>query len=74
MQRLYYQFPGTWFGDCMPFGKGDTFYLFHQRDRDWYLIDNTILFSELPQGRRPKGQHHQPKTKRRLRLRPGLLR
>lgn len=32
MQRLYYQFPGTWFGDCMPFGKGDTFYLFHQRD------------------------------------------
>ena len=32
MQHLYYQFPGTWFGDCMPFGKGDTFYLFHQRD------------------------------------------
>ena len=18
--KLYYQFPGTWFGDCMPFG------------------------------------------------------
>lgn len=31
--------------------------LFHQRDRDWYLIDNTILFSELPQGRRPKGHY-----------------
>lgn len=32
MTKLYYQFPGTWFGDCMPFGKGDEFYLFHQRD------------------------------------------
>lgn len=32
MSRLYYQFPGTWFGDCMPFGKGEEFYLFHQRD------------------------------------------
>ena len=32
MNKLYYQFPGTWFGDCMPFGKGDEFYLFHQRD------------------------------------------
>lgn len=32
MQKLYYQFPGTWFGDCMPFGKGDKFYLYHQRD------------------------------------------
>ena len=32
MPRLYYQFPGTWFGDCMPFGKGDEFLLFHQRD------------------------------------------
>lgn len=30
--KLYYQFPGTWFGDCMPFGKGDDFFLFHQRD------------------------------------------
>ena len=27
--KLYYQFPGTWFGDCMPFGKGDEFFLFH---------------------------------------------
>ena len=38
MQKLYYQFPGTWFGDCMPFGKGDKFYLYHQmciRDRNW---------------------------------------
>ena len=32
MTKLYYQFPNTWFGDCMPFGKGDQFYLFHQRD------------------------------------------
>lgn len=32
MNKLYYQFPDTWFGDCMPFGKGDEFYLFHQRD------------------------------------------
>lgn len=32
MNKLYYQFPGTWFGDCMPFGKGKEFYLFHQRD------------------------------------------
>ena len=32
MQKLYYQFPGTWFGDCMPFGHGDKFYLYHQRD------------------------------------------
>ena len=32
MQKLYYQFPGTWFGDCMPFGHGDNFYLYHQRD------------------------------------------
>ena len=32
MNKLYYQFPGTWFGDCMPFGKGNTFFLFHQRD------------------------------------------
>ena len=30
--KLYYQFPGTSFGDCMPFGKGDEFFLFHQRD------------------------------------------
>lgn len=30
--KLYCQFPGTWFGDCMPFGKGDEFFLFHQRD------------------------------------------
>lgn len=32
MNRLYYQFPGTWFGDCMPFGKGNKFFLYHQRD------------------------------------------
>ena len=32
MHKLYYQPEGFWFGDCMPFGKGDEFYLFHQRD------------------------------------------
>lgn len=32
MTKLYYQFPETWFGDCMPFGKDDKFFLFHQRD------------------------------------------
>ena len=32
MPKLYYQFPGTWFGDCMPFGKGNEFFLYHQRD------------------------------------------
>lgn len=32
MHHLYYQFPGTWFGDCMPFGYDNKFYLYHQRD------------------------------------------
>lgn len=32
MNKLYYQYPGTWFGDCMPFGYKDKFYLYHQRD------------------------------------------
>lgn len=32
MQRLFYQFPGTWFGDCMPWAHNGEFYLFHQRD------------------------------------------
>lgn len=26
--KLYYQPEGHWFGDCMPFGKGDTFICF----------------------------------------------
>jgi len=30
--KLYYQPEGFCFGDCMPFGKGKEFYLFHQRD------------------------------------------
>jgi len=33
MNKLYYQPEGFWFGDCMPFGKDDSFYLFHQRDK-----------------------------------------
>ena len=32
MNKLYYQFPDTWFGDCMPFGYKDKIYLYHQRD------------------------------------------
>lgn len=32
MHKLYYQYPKTWFGDCMPFGFGDKFFLYHQRD------------------------------------------
>ena len=32
MHKLYYQFPETWFGDCMPFGHGNEFFLYHQRD------------------------------------------
>jgi beta-fructofuranosidase len=32
MVKLYYQPEGFWFGDCMPFGKGGKYYLFHQRD------------------------------------------
>jgi beta-fructofuranosidase len=30
--RLYYQHPGTWFGDCMPIFADGAFQLFHQRD------------------------------------------
>jgi len=29
---LYYQHPGTWFGDCMPVFADGAFQLFHQRD------------------------------------------
>ncbi len=32
MNKLYYQLPGTWFGDCMPFGKDGEFYLFYLKD------------------------------------------
>ncbi|WP_188896519.1 glycosyl hydrolase family 32 [Microlunatus endophyticus] len=32
MPRLYYQHPGTWFGDCMPIFADGAFQLFHQRD------------------------------------------
>lgn len=32
MHKLYYQPEGHWFGDCMPYGKDDEFYLYHQRD------------------------------------------
>jgi len=30
--NLYYQHPGTWFGDCMPIYARGAYYLFHQRD------------------------------------------
>ncbi|SDS02511.1 glycoside hydrolase family protein [Microlunatus soli] len=32
MHQLYYQHPGTWFGDCMPVYAAGAFQLFHQRD------------------------------------------
>lgn len=32
MAKLYYNCPGGAFGDCMPFGKDGTFYLFYLRD------------------------------------------
>lgn len=32
MHQLYYQHPGTWFGDCMPIYAAGAFQLFHQRD------------------------------------------
>lgn len=41
MLKLYYQPENHWFGDCMPFGLDDTFYLFHQRDtRDPAPLEN----------------------------------
>ncbi|WP_122643214.1 family 43 glycosylhydrolase [Luxibacter massiliensis] len=33
MHHLYYQPENACFGDCMPYGLGSEFYLFHQRDR-----------------------------------------
>ncbi|HBL2148736.1 TPA: glycoside hydrolase family 32 [Enterococcus faecium] len=32
MQKIFYKPKDFWFGDCMPFYKDGTFYLFHQRD------------------------------------------
>jgi beta-fructofuranosidase len=32
VHRLYYQHPGTWFGDCMPIFAEGAYQLFHQRD------------------------------------------
>lgn len=32
MSGLYYQHPGSWFGDCMPIFAEGAFQLFHQRD------------------------------------------
>lgn len=32
MHKLYYQVPGTWFGDCMPFGENGKFYLYYLKD------------------------------------------
>ncbi|MSS57245.1 hypothetical protein FYJ55_10380 [Holdemanella biformis] len=31
--------------------------LFAETDRDQYLIDNTIIFNEIPQGKKPKGNY-----------------
>lgn len=32
MTKLYYQEPGVWFGDCMPWAHDGIFYLFYQKD------------------------------------------
>ncbi|HEY9294403.1 MAG TPA: glycosyl hydrolase family 32 [Microlunatus sp.] len=32
MPEIYYQHPGTWFGDCMPIFADGAYQLFHQRD------------------------------------------
>ena len=58
--KLYYQFPGTWFGDCMPFGKGDEFFLFHQRGNrnpepfgepfGWDIVDYRDCGVAVPRG------------------------
>ena len=31
--------------------------LFNERDRGKYIIDNSIIFDELPQGKKPKGSY-----------------
>ena len=36
--KIYYQHPNTWFGDCMPFGKDDTFYLSLDESRSGELL------------------------------------
>lgn len=32
MTKLYYQRPGAWFGDCMPWAHDGKFYMFYQSD------------------------------------------
>ncbi len=34
-----------------------TTVLFHERDRKNYIIDDTVIFDELPQGQKPKGEY-----------------
>ena len=31
--------------------------LFHERNRGKYIIDNTLIFDEIPQGKKPKGDY-----------------
>ena len=31
--------------------------LFNERNRNKYIIDNTVIFNEIPQGRKPKGDY-----------------
>lgn len=66
VHQLYYQHPGTWFGDCMPVYAAGAFQLFHQRDTrrpgpfgepfGWALarttdfVDYTDLGEVLPRG------------------------
>ena len=43
IMKIYYQHPNTWFGDCMPFGKDDTFYLFDGVKADGNVDKSRVL-------------------------------
>lgn len=50
--------------DKLPENLGDfnelfphTNVLFNERNRDKYIIDNTVIFDEIPQGKKPKGDY-----------------
>lgn len=73
MPEIYYQHPGTWFGDCMPIHHDGAFYLFHQRDlRDpgplpdcepfgWALARTTdfVTYEDLGEAIVRGGEHDQ---------------
>jgi len=73
MPEVYYQHPGSWFGDCMPIHHDGAFYLFHQRDlRDpgplpdcepfgWALARTTdfVTYEDLGEAIVRGGEHEQ---------------